>query len=269
MNQSYPNIKQSFGIFGIYLAVTILMAMISMSAMDNSAIIFVNMLAVNVITIIVALQFKSAELSFLFDGRKDFKWVFIPVLVVINLTFIFIMDPILNLVPMPDWLVKVFEDAIKKDLWGYLTVGIVAPITEELLFRKVMLPGLVKNYGVKKGIIWSAAFFAIFHLNPWQGLGAFLIGIFLAWLYLKTQNIWLCIFLHWFNNSFSFLLMIFTGDIMFTMTDVLENDIILIGVMLLSAVCLYFCIKYMQTLLSTTPITTWNEDPEETEQQQP
>ncbi len=269
MNHSYPNIKQSFGIFGIYLAATFLMAMITMSAAHQPAFVFVNMLAINVITIMVALKFKSAEMSFLFDGQKEFKWIYLPILAIIDLAFILIMDPIISLVPMPEFLVKIFEESIKINVWGYLSVGILAPVTEELLFRKVMLPGLVKNYGVKKGIIWSAAFFAIFHMNPWQGVSAFLIGIFLAWVYLRTENIWLCIFLHWFNNTLGFLMLALSGDITFSLTNLFDNNLIMIGIMFLSAVCLYFCIKYLQSLLSTTPITTWNEDPEETEQQQP
>jgi hypothetical protein len=42
------------------------------------------------------------------------------------------------------------------------------------------------------------------HLNPWQALIAFVSGLFLGWLYLEFRTLWLCIFIHAYNNILAF-----------------------------------------------------------------
>ena len=41
------------------------------------------------------------------------------------------------------------------------------------------------------------------HLNPWQSIPAFLIGLFLGWVYWRSHCLWATIFLHFLNNSIS------------------------------------------------------------------
>jgi len=47
------------------------------------------------------------------------------------------------------------------------------------------------------------------HLNPWQLITAFLIGIFSGWLYYKTNKLSLSIFIHFVNNLAAYLVMQF------------------------------------------------------------
>jgi hypothetical protein len=51
------------------------------------------------------------------------------------------------------------------------------------------LRGLLKNYSSYKAILISAIFFGAIHLNPWQAIPAFLSGLFLGWVYYKTQSV--------------------------------------------------------------------------------
>ncbi|MDR0760559.1 MAG: CPBP family intramembrane metalloprotease [Treponema sp.] len=39
------------------------------------------------------------------------------------------------------------------------------------------------------------------HLNPWQFLSGFIIGLFSAWVCINTNSIWLSIYIHLFNNA--------------------------------------------------------------------
>ena len=88
---------------------------------------------------------------------------------------------------------------------------VVAPVAEELFFRGFMLPGIGKRFGKGWGIVISAIIFALAHLQP-GALGAlvpiFLLGLLLAWLYIKTKSIWPCIFAHFTYNSIAFVFMI-------------------------------------------------------------
>jgi len=84
-------------------------------------------------------------------------------------------------------------------------VAIVAPICEEILFRGMILRGLLAGYKPAKAIMISALIFGMVHLNGPQFVNAFLIGLFLGYLYYKTNSLILCISVHVCNNAISFL----------------------------------------------------------------
>lgn len=115
-----------------------------------------------------------------------------------------ISESIVSLIPMPEVIAEWFAKMIQFDLAGYLTVGIAAPILEELIFRGVVLKGFLKKFNPTKAILFSALLFGIAHLNPWQFIAAFMAGIVIGWVYYKTRSIWAAIFIHFINNSFSF-----------------------------------------------------------------
>jgi membrane protease YdiL (CAAX protease family) len=104
--------------------------------------------------------------------------------------------------PMPDFFRSTFNLLMAKQLFivSIIMVGIIPGFAEEMLFRGVLLNGLEKNYSNKKAILISALLFGIVHLNPWQFVTAFIIGIVSAWIYIKTKSIVLCIYMHLFNN---------------------------------------------------------------------
>ena len=83
---------------------------------------------------------------------------------------------------------------------------LVAPIGEELLFRGMILRGLLANYGVPKAILGSSLLFAAVHLNPWQAVPTFFVGVLLAWLFVRTRSLPLCILVHALWNGWSWFL---------------------------------------------------------------
>ncbi|MFA5366943.1 MAG: type II CAAX endopeptidase family protein [Dehalococcoidia bacterium] len=85
---------------------------------------------------------------------------------------------------------------------------VVAPVAEELFFRGFMLPGISKRFGKGWGIVISAFIFSLVHLQPGALVPIFLLGLLLAWLYIKTKSIWPCIFAHFTYNSIAFVIMI-------------------------------------------------------------
>lgn len=155
-----------------------------------------------------------------------------------------LVEGIVALIPMPDAVLEYFAKMVQMDLQGYLTVGIAAPILEELIFRGVVLKGFLKKYDPKMAIIWSAVIFGTAHLNPWQFVAAFGIGIVIGYLYWKTQSIWPGIFIHFVNNSFSFYLGHKAGDINVSFAEFvggLSNYLALLGI---SLVICFFVGKY-------------------------
>ena len=81
-----------------------------------------------------------------------------------------------------------------------LTVGILAPIFEELIFRKTLIDHLNK-YGALISVLASGLFFGLFHGNFQQFFFAAFVGCLWAVLYLKTGKIHLTIGLHMMINT--------------------------------------------------------------------
>ncbi len=85
------------------------------------------------------------------------------------------------------------------DFWRVLTVGIGAPIVEELIFRKFLIDR-VHKYGEGIAIFVSGFLFGLFHGNFSQFFFATGVGLFFAFIYVRTGKIWYSILLHMVVN---------------------------------------------------------------------
>lgn len=104
-------------------------------------------------------------------------------------------------VPLPDVVLQM-SLSMAHDFWGLLTLVIIGPITEELLFREA-IEGEMLRRGASPwaAIITSAVAFGIAHLNLAQGLYACPLAIIFGIIYYKTGNIVLTSLLHILNNG--------------------------------------------------------------------
>ncbi|MEM2487791.1 MAG: type II CAAX endopeptidase family protein [Thermoproteota archaeon] len=116
-----------------------------------------------------------------------------------------------TLIPVPQEFEKVFETLIPRSftdliIFSIVTVLIIAPC-EEFLFRGFVQRGLESNLGNTGSIIASSIIFGLFHLNPWQFLPAFTLGLILGYVFKKRNyRIWCPIALHAFYNVTLFVL---------------------------------------------------------------
>ena len=99
--------------------------------------------------------------------------------------------------------------SLMKEPWGYVAVGILAPLAEEVVFRGAILRTLLgimskKNHWV--AIIISAALFGLAHFNAAQFINALLMGLLLGWMYYRTGSLIPGILLHWINNTMAYVL---------------------------------------------------------------
>ena len=87
-------------------------------------------------------------------------------------------------------------------LWSsFLVTAIFAPIFEEWMCRGVVLRGLLTKMKPVWAIVISALFFALIHLNPWQALNAFIIGLVMGYVYYRTGSLLLTMLIHFVNNG--------------------------------------------------------------------
>jgi membrane protease YdiL (CAAX protease family) len=87
-------------------------------------------------------------------------------------------------------------------LLGFLVISLIAGLSEEFFFRKMLQPRIISLTGNHHAGIWITAFiFSAIHLQffgliPRMALGA-LFGYYFCW----TGNIWLPVLAHALNNA--------------------------------------------------------------------
>ena len=120
----------------------------------------------------------------------------------------FMAEPINALLPeMPEMLKKAMEQLTEGPLWiSLLSVSIFAPLFEEWLCRGLVLRGLLQKMNPFSAIAVSAAFFAILHMNPWQAIPAFILGLLFGYVYYKTGSLKLTMLMHCVNNTLAVVL---------------------------------------------------------------
>ncbi len=112
------------------------------------------------------------------------------------------------LLPPPQWLLTYLQDIFFREnqlLGRVFLLVIVAPLTEELLFRGIILRGLLNRFRPVLAVVLTAFLFAAVHVNPWQFFSPLLLGCAFGWFYLRTGSIALCVLAHAFSNTLAIL----------------------------------------------------------------
>lgn len=176
---------------------------------DNDDLFFITLLSIVLIFFIWALKgttglSRNFENLFLPKTRNEILYVF-----AINIIFAFIFTCGLGWLDLffglgdPNW-VSIFDiDSVNLSTEAFLLSAIAsiifAPIFEELVFRGVLFNRLKIRAGIVPAMIISSFIFAIGH--DFGGItSAFLFGICMCILYLKTDNILVTMSVHFINN---------------------------------------------------------------------
>lgn len=88
-------------------------------------------------------------------------------------------------------------------LWSFLSVAILGPIVEELIFRGVLFSGINRYVSGFWTVIITAVYFGLWHSNPMQVLYTILLGLGFGFAYATTRNIWFPMLIHLVNNMIS------------------------------------------------------------------
>lgn len=149
-----------------------------------------------------------------------------------------IANPIQNLIHSTDMILNL------------IIISIIAPIFEEIIFRKLLIDRTIK-YGAKISIILSATMFGLMHGNLNQFFYAFLLGGFFAYVYMKTGKIIYTIILHITLNLIGSVLSLFVVESMNAITQEIYTNldisiilIYLLFIIIATLIGLYGLIKY-------------------------
>lgn len=158
-------------------------------------------------------------------GNISSPVVFLLVFVA-TLALMVALEPLNSIVPMPDSVKQIYANMLSNMVWTSLSVAVAAPLAEEFLLRGTILRGMLYHSTPLKAILWSAFYFALIHMNLYQALGAFLMGLFIGWIYYKTGTLWLAILIHFVNNGSSVLFTVLNPemDVETTLMDIITDS---------------------------------------------
>ncbi len=146
-----------------------------------------------------------------------------------SIVFIFSAMYVLNLLIEQAGIPNTMEDtfiAMSRNPFGILSIALLAPILEELLFRGAIQGVLQRALGKPwMAILISSLIFGIVHMNPAQIPFAFLLGMMFGWLYYRTGSLLPGIIGHVLNNSIATVSMIVYGNA--TIEEQIENSLIM------------------------------------------
>ena len=101
---------------------------------------------------------------------------------------------------------------MSQSLTGILSMAVLGPVAEEVVFRGAILRGLMhRGVGMWPAILVSALLFGLIHLNPAQIPFAFIAGVMFGVVYVR-HGILIPIICHVINNSTAVVLMRLCAD---------------------------------------------------------
>lgn len=163
-----------------------------------------------------------------------------------------------ELAGLPDNMKDMFEQMMNNPL-GIISIVVMAPLVEELLFRGAIQGHLMRKWKMPYlGIVVSSLIFGVVHGNPAQIPFAFVVGMALGWMYYLTGSLIPGMLMHFINNGSSVLLYVLSGDPDATMISSLgETGSLALAVagIILTVVCIFI----IRRKLVKEPVQ-WNEE---------
>ncbi len=91
------------------------------------------------------------------------------------------------------------------------TAVVAAPVFEEIVFRGILFPWLVRRAGLWPGIVCVSFFFAGLHMHLPSLLPLFLLSVMFCVAYARTQSLWVPIGMHALFNGVTIILLMLMG----------------------------------------------------------
>ena len=211
--------------------VTMVWKLITKSEDTTTAMVITSTVATGVVTIVIFLLARWAEVSP--HWLRTRPWMVLTWSVIAALGALIPSAWLQEQIPELPNLVENEFDMILSNRWGYLAIGLLAPLSEEIVLRGAVLRSLLnkpllarrsERVNAWTAIVISALFFALIHFNPVQMPHAFTIGLLLGWMYWRTGSILPGVAYHWANNSMAYLIYNIYPDPDIKLVDVFKGS---------------------------------------------
>ncbi|MGL5351921.1 MAG: lysostaphin resistance A-like protein [Clostridium sp.] len=213
-------------------------------------------------TIAVLLKVGKVNKELIMERINDFKKKFklkeimggIGVQMLLSLALVSIISAVVYSIN-PDYAIEMMKDepmatdTTFKLFIATISSSIMAPILEEIVFRRILFNRFSRKIGILGGAILSSVLFGILHIELAM-IGAMVFGITSCILYRKYNNILIPISVHFINNSIVSIVLVFvtvmdkilgnTEPIDYTMTTSdIRFNIIFGGIVLIIAMIIF------------------------------
>lgn len=132
---------------------------------------------------------------------------------------------------------------------GYIAIGLMAPIAEEVVFRGAIQRALQETFSRRwVPIVVSAIIFALAHGNPAQMPHAFLVGLLIGWMFNRTGSIAPGVMFHWVNNTIAFIACYVMPDPDIPLIVLLNGSETRVAIAVVSSLLIFFPSLYQLNL---------------------
>ena len=179
---------------------------------------------------------KRCDGTFRINIKKDFHPLEITGLILLVPGIQYLSALVTSIISMifPSWL-EIYEELLETVGLGenitlimFIYSVLMAPISEELIFRGVTLRIAQRALPFGLANILQAALFGIFHMNPLQGCYTFIIGLILGYIVHKGGTIYHVIFFHLLFNLWGTTV----SQWIVNLTPLLQGIIVILGLIL-------------------------------------
>jgi len=130
----------------------------------------------------------------------------------------------------------------------FVTLAILGPMLEEILFRGIILTSL-RKYGIGFAVVVSGLLFGFTHLELCTVIFAAAAGWILGFVYARTNNLWLTIGIHVINNALATISQY--GELFCPKNPILVGEVMVIGLWGLGFISLILVLTWKRRMFMT------------------
>lgn len=178
--------------------------------------------------------------------KTKFNYKILIICLFISVICLFAISPAINLLEYsyasfgyaPDPNPAYSMDNIGRLIVGIFIMAVLPAIAEELLFRGIILKGLLKKFKPLVAILISAFLFMLMHGSLQQTVYQFILGIIFGYIAYASGSIIYSMLTHFFNNALVLILAYFAPSVLMSSIEYTWLWIIFIVVLAILAICL-------------------------------
>ena len=138
----------------------------------------------------------------------------IPFIAIPAAIVVAILGQLVNLIfPYPPEYIAAMEKLFNQDVslaMSFFVIAVLPGLCEETLFRGFLIR-FFEGHSARNAVIISALLFALFHLDPFRFVPAFLLGLLLGYLTVRSGSIVNSMLSHMINNGLALFIVTFAG----------------------------------------------------------
>lgn len=134
-----------------------------------------------------------------------------------------VIEPLLDL--FPSQYLDMLNQTIGRGGLAIVTTVVLAPLFEETIFRGLILGGIRQKRNSFTAVLISAAIFGVIHVIPQQVINAFVVGIILGYIYVRTSSLLAVVIIHAINNGLAYLQTILFDGQLTTYRSIIDSQV--------------------------------------------